>query len=423
VADPMTRDAMIEKLDDARPNTCGEYVRRSGYKSGAADEDCATCERSPQAHRDDVAIREVIAALRAAPPADAPDGLTRYRLRCASCGQSFDSVRLYTGGGKDWLHDADEEGSAACGPVVVDCVAAPPADTLDGPRATTALDREYAKALDVINRQREEIERLKAAPPADAGAPPALVALDDIAMSARRGLAFGHQATPQTPERMIERKEQALSRILDICERHGVTSSVLRGTPAPPAAPPAEALREMQHAPRADCDAEGWHLCAPAAPPAEETDVQAIAAVAWECIKHCKGYDMPPVMCPAHQEQAKRLAAPPADARRDCTCLGTCRGPDGLGERWKCALGKSAAPPAVQVGEPMPAVQVGDVVISKLGNRWTVTAVDGRLLLLHNVPPEAPDARGTTASGPMPEWAAAVERNGQPLIWRRREGA
>jgi len=47
-------------------------------------------------------------------------------------------------------------------------LAAPPADTLDGPRATTALDREYAKALDVINRQREEIDRLKAAPPADA---------------------------------------------------------------------------------------------------------------------------------------------------------------------------------------------------------------------------------------------------------------
>lgn len=29
--------------------------------------------------------------------------------------------------------------------------------------------------------------------------------LEDVAMAARRGLAFGHQATPQTPERMIER--------------------------------------------------------------------------------------------------------------------------------------------------------------------------------------------------------------------------
>lgn len=46
-------------------------------------------------------------------------------------------------------------------------VAAPPAGVLDGPRPTTALDREYAKALDVINQQREELDRLRAAPPAD----------------------------------------------------------------------------------------------------------------------------------------------------------------------------------------------------------------------------------------------------------------
>lgn len=74
-----------------------------------------------------------------------------------------------------------------------------------------------------------EIERLRSrpAPPDD---------LEDVAMAARRGLAFGHQATPQTPERMIERKEQALGQILDICERHGVSSSVLRA-PAPVAAP------------------------------------------------------------------------------------------------------------------------------------------------------------------------------------------
>jgi hypothetical protein len=69
--------------------------------------------------------------------------------------------------------------------------------------------------------------RSRPAPPDD---------LEDVAMAARRGLAFGHQATPQTPERMIERKEQALGQILDICERHGVSSSVLRA-PAPVAAP------------------------------------------------------------------------------------------------------------------------------------------------------------------------------------------
>jgi hypothetical protein len=37
-------------------------------------------------------------------------------------------------------------------------------------------------------------------------------------------------------------------------------------------------------------------------------DVQAIAAIAWECIKTCKDYSGPPVMCPAHQEQARMLA-------------------------------------------------------------------------------------------------------------------
>lgn len=31
-------------------------------------------------------------------------------------------------------------------------------------------------------------------------------------------------------------------------------------------------------------------------------------------------------------------ASPQAETRRDCTCLGTCRGAEGLGPRWKCAL-------------------------------------------------------------------------------------
>jgi len=50
----------------------------------------------------------------------------------------------------------------------------------------------------------------------------------DVATLARRALAFGHQATPQTPERMIERKEEALRAIVTVCERHGAGSSVLR---------------------------------------------------------------------------------------------------------------------------------------------------------------------------------------------------
>lgn len=104
-------------------------------------------------------------------------------------------------------------------------------------------DRE-ADAINASRRSVEEVAQLdvdaldaalsalrsRPAPPDD---------LEDVAMAARRGLAFGHQATPQTPERMIERKEQALGQILDICERHGVSSSVLRA-PAPVAAPAPE---------------------------------------------------------------------------------------------------------------------------------------------------------------------------------------
>lgn len=37
-------------------------------------------------------------------------------------------------------------------------------------------------------------------------------------------------------------------------------------------------------------------------------DVQAIAAIAWECIRTCKDYAGPPVMCPAHHERARAIA-------------------------------------------------------------------------------------------------------------------
>lgn len=39
-----------------------------------------------------------------------------------------------------------------------------------------------------------------------------------------------------------------------------------------------------------------------------DVDVQAIAAIAWRCIRECKDYEGPPVMCPAHQEEAKSVA-------------------------------------------------------------------------------------------------------------------
>jgi len=79
--------------------------------------------------------------------------------------------------------------------------------------------------------------------PAPVAAPPAdlvgyLDVLRNIAAVARRALSFGHQATPQTPERMIERKDEALRRIHELT---GVSGSVLRA--APPVGE-AERLRE-----------------------------------------------------------------------------------------------------------------------------------------------------------------------------------
>jgi hypothetical protein len=36
------------------------------------------------------------------------------------------------------------------------------------------------------------------------------------------------------------------------------------------------------------------------------------------------------------------IGAEPKDTRMECTCLGTCKGPEGLGPNWRCALGRSA---------------------------------------------------------------------------------
>lgn len=66
-----------------------------------------------------------------------------------------------------------------------------------------------------------------------------------------------------------------------------------------------------------------------------------------------------------------------------------------------------------------PEVQVGDVVVSKFRNRWTVlVAIHEEWYELHNVPPESPKAVGTTYRGPFPEWAETVERNGS-RVWQR----
>jgi hypothetical protein len=44
------------------------------------------------------------------------------------------------------------------------------------------------------------------------------------------------------------------------------------------------------------------------------------------------------------------VAASP-DTRRDCTCLGTCKGPEGLGPRWRCVMGREKPAP-VTASEP-----------------------------------------------------------------------
>lgn len=68
-----------------------------------------------------------------------------------------------------------------------------------------------------------------------------------------------------------------------------------------------------------------------------------------------------------------------------------------------------------------PEVIVGDIVVSKFGNRWRVVSagepgVD--YVVLHNAPPEYPDAPGTTRGGPFPEWAERIERDGL-RCWQR----
>lgn len=56
-------------------------------------------------------------------------------------------------------------------------------------------------------------------------------ALHEIAVTARRGLSFGYQATPQTQERMVDRKDEALRAVVTLCEQSGISGSVLRECP------------------------------------------------------------------------------------------------------------------------------------------------------------------------------------------------
>ena len=71
----------------------------------------------------------------------------------------------------------------------------------------------------------------------------------------------------------------------------------------------------------------------------------------------------------------------------------------------------------------LPVLDVGDVVVSKFGNRWRCEAreplANGEMAyVLRNRLEEAPDAPGTVRSGPLPEWAERVDRDGIRL-WQR----
>lgn len=313
MADPMTREAAIQAIEANWPTENYTMLRE--------------------------ALTLAIAALRAAPPADAPrrvtdvspavgiDGYDGERvlawwpiMTLDDDGNLTDTISegqwlvTFRYGDGSWFEPAemeadwcDDEQQYGDGPLFWLPLPGDPVPTTEGGgnqySSAPPADAGAPPALVALNEVREEIAAsanwvYEALLTIDKKIR-ALVALEDIAMSARRGLAFGHQATPQSPERMIERKEQALGRILDICERHGVTSSVLRGTPAPPAAPPA---------PCVGCRGRGV--------------VGGYAPVAYgEGIVGSEVVDVP---CP------------------DCA---------------------PAAPPAVPVGETMPAIQVGDTIV------------------------------------------------------------
>lgn len=75
-----------------------------------------------------------------------------------------------------------------------------------------------------------------------------------------------------------------------------------------------------------------------------------------------------------------------------------------------------------QLSNAGPVLEVGDVVVSKFGNRWRVDACATTnaqpVYVLRNRLEEVPDAAGTVTSGPLPQWADRVERDGL-RIWQR----
>jgi hypothetical protein len=79
-------------------------------------------------------------------------------------------------------------------------------------------------------------------------------------------------------------------------------------------------------------------------------------------------------------------------------------------------------PSASASTEALPIVEVGDVVVSKFGNRWIVEAKavtnPEPVYVLRNRPEECPDANGTVFGGAFPQWADRIERKGV-RVWQR----
>ncbi len=97
--------------------------------------------------------------------------------------------------------------------------------------------------------------RLSPAPVSPVEPTPNDTLLRNIRMAAAMGLSFGHQATPQPMERMVERKDKRLRQILTLLAEHGVTGSMLRAESNAPVEPTPEPPTDdtaYQHP---------WHCC------------------------------------------------------------------------------------------------------------------------------------------------------------------
>lgn len=105
-------------------------------------------------------------------------------------------------------------------------------------------ESEQGEAVQVLREMEAEVARLRAALSQVTGlridcevsraedALELILTLRRIHMTARRALSFGKQATPQAPERMVERRDEFLAHIVGMCEDAGVEPpTILKAKP------------------------------------------------------------------------------------------------------------------------------------------------------------------------------------------------